>query len=62
MPSQPKTKKKTMGRPPVADARSHSSKVRLTVAEKRKIVAAAKAAKQTESEWIRSTLIAAAEG
>jgi uncharacterized protein (DUF1778 family) len=62
MPSQPKPKK--MGRPvlPKEHAKNERLQVRLTATERRKILAAAKASKQSESDWVRSTLIAAAEG
>ncbi len=62
MPSQPKPKKK--GRPvlPKEQAKNERLQVRLTVSERKKILAAAKAAKQTESDWVRSTLIAAVGG
>jgi uncharacterized protein (DUF1778 family) len=59
----PTPKPKKMGRPvlPKEHAKNERLQVRLTIAERKKIEAAAKASKQTESEWIRSALMAALE-
>jgi predicted HicB family RNase H-like nuclease len=61
MPSQPKPKK--VGRPklPKGAAKGKAVQVRFTVEDFRRVTGAAKASKQTVSEWIRSTLNAALE-
>jgi hypothetical protein len=61
MPSQPKAKK--VGRPklPKGAAKGKAVQVRFTMDEFKKITVAARAKKQTVSEWIRSTLNAAME-
>ena len=62
MSRQRKTKK--LGRPPLpkGQAKGRIVPMRLTSAEAASFVKAAKARKQTLSEWIRSTLHAAIEG
>jgi uncharacterized protein (DUF1778 family) len=58
----PRLKKpRKAGRPPLpkGDARDAMIRIRVTVDESKAIDAAAKAKKQTVSEWIRSTLNAA---
>jgi hypothetical protein len=59
--SQPKPKPK-MGRQrlPKGQAKERSVQVRFSVSDLKRIAAAAKANRQTVSEWIRSTLNAAA--
>jgi uncharacterized protein (DUF1778 family) len=56
MPTQPKPKK--VGRPklPKGNAKAEMLRVRATPDELRAFDKAAKASKQTRSEWIRSTL------
>jgi hypothetical protein len=55
---KPKTKPKKVGRPKLAkgDARAIMLRVRISSAESKSLEAAAKASKQTVSEWIRATL------
>ena len=55
---KPKTKPKKVGRPKLAkgDAKAVMLRVRISTAESKAIDAAAKASKQTVSEWIRATL------
>jgi predicted HicB family RNase H-like nuclease len=62
MPTQPKPKK--VGRPklPKGQAKAGAIQVRLNDDDRKKVTIAAKARKQTVSEWIRSTLNAAMEG
>jgi uncharacterized protein (DUF1778 family) len=63
MPTQtPKPKK--VGRPklPKGSAKAGKVQVRLNADEQKRIEAAAKASKQTVSEWMRSTLFAAIGG
>jgi uncharacterized protein (DUF1778 family) len=62
MPSQPKPKK--VGRPklPKGNAKAEMLRVRATPDELRAFDKAAKASNQKRSEWIRSTLNAAAQG
>ena len=61
MPTQPKPKK--VGRPklPKGQAKAGAIQVRLNDDDRKKVAIAAKARKQTVSEWIRSTLSAALE-
>ena len=61
MPSQPKPKK--VGRPklPKGAAKGKAVQVRFTADDFKKVTGAAKARKQTVSEWIRGTLNAAME-
>jgi uncharacterized protein (DUF1778 family) len=61
MPSQPKPKK--VGRPklPKGHAKAGAIQVRLNDDDRKKVERAAKATKQTVSEWIRSILSAALE-
>jgi len=56
MPSPPKPKK--VGRPklPKGEAKGKAVQVRFTAEDFKKVTGAAKARKQTVSEWIRSTL------
>jgi uncharacterized protein (DUF1778 family) len=62
MPSQPKPK--PVGRPklPKGNAKGEMLRIRATTDELRTFDKAAKASKQKRSEWIRSTLNAAAQG
>jgi len=62
MPTQPKPKK--MGRPklPKGHAKAGAIQVRMNAEDRKKVEAAAKATKQTVSEWIRSTLEANLNG
>ena len=62
MPSQPKPK--PVGRPklPKGNARAEMLRVRATPDELKAFDKAAKARNQKRSEWIRSTLNAAAQG
>lgn len=59
----PKKKTSKPGRPPLpkGNAKAAMLRVRLTPDELRTIESAAKASKQTVSQWIRSRLIATAE-
>lgn len=61
MSSKPKAK---AGRPPLPEGKAKvgTLRVRVTSEELRAIESKAKAAKQTVSEWIRSTLSAAIRG
>jgi uncharacterized protein (DUF1778 family) len=61
MPSP--TKPKKVGRPklPKGNAKAETLRIRSTADELRAFDKAAKASKQTRSEWIRSTLNAAVE-
>jgi hypothetical protein len=61
---KPKTKPKKVGRPKIAKgyAKAVMLRVRISPAESKAIDAAAKAKKQTVSEWIRSTIDAAIQG
>jgi hypothetical protein len=61
MPSQPKPKR--VGRPtlPKGHAKANIVPVRFKAEDLEKITKAAKASKQTTSEWIRSTLHAKLE-
>jgi hypothetical protein len=56
MPTQPKPKK--IGRPklPKGEAKGRIVPVRFNAADIKRVEAAAKASKQTVSEWVRSTL------
>ncbi len=56
MPSQPKPKK--VGRPklPKAHAKSGTIQVRLNAKDRKNVEVAAKANKQTVSDWVRSTI------
>jgi predicted HicB family RNase H-like nuclease len=60
----PKQKAKRAGRPPLpkGHAKAGMLRVRVTPEESKTYEAKAKAAKQTVSEWIRSTLNAAVSG
>ena len=60
----PKPKPKKVGRPKLAkgEAKGKTVQVRFTVEARKRVDAAAKASKQTVSEWIRSTLDAATQG
>jgi hypothetical protein len=62
MPVQPKPRK--VGRPKLAkgEGKGKTVVVRLHADEFKKIAAAAKASKQTVSQWIRSTLHASLQG
>jgi uncharacterized protein (DUF1778 family) len=62
MPTQPKPKK--VGRPKLAkgSAKAEMLRIRATTDELRAFDKAAKARNQKRSEWIRSTLNAAAQG
>jgi hypothetical protein len=62
MPSKPKPKK--VGRPKMAkgEAKGKIVPIRFNAEALKKVTAAAKANKQTVSEWIRSKLNAAMEG
>jgi uncharacterized protein (DUF1778 family) len=62
MPNQPKPK--PVGRPklPKGNAKAEMLRIRATTDELRAFDKAAKASKQKRSEWIRSTLNAAAQG
>jgi uncharacterized protein (DUF1778 family) len=62
MPTQPKPKK--VGRPKLAkgSAKAEMLRVRATPDELKAFDKAAKASNQKRSEWIRSTLNAAAQG
>jgi hypothetical protein len=63
MPKQPKPKPRPVGRPKLHDlAKSSIVPVRFSAEDRRKVEAAAKATKQSVSEWIRTTLTAALEG
>jgi uncharacterized protein (DUF1778 family) len=61
MPSQPKPKK--VGRPKLAkgEAKGKTVQVRFTADSLKRVETAAKANKQTLSDWIRGTLNAATE-
>jgi hypothetical protein len=61
MPSQPKPKK--VGRPKMAkgEAKGKIVPIRFNAEDLKKVTAAAKANKQTVSEWVRSTLYAKLE-
>ena len=61
MPNQPKPKK--VGRPklPKGVAKGKAVQVRFTAEDFKRVSIAAKAQKQTVSEWIRGTLSAALE-
>jgi len=61
MPSQPKPKPKKVGRPKLAkgEAKGKIVQVRFNADDLKRMTAAAKASKQTVSEWIRSTLFPA---
>jgi predicted HicB family RNase H-like nuclease len=62
MPAQ-KPKPRPVGRPKLAHgAKSSTVLVRFSAEDRKKLEAAAKASKQTLSEWIRSTLNASLEG
>jgi hypothetical protein len=56
----PKPKPKKVGRPvlPKGHAKTGALQVRLNTEDRRRVEQAAKASKQTLSEWIRQTLIA----
>jgi hypothetical protein len=62
MPKQPKPK--PVGRPklPKGNAKAEMLRIRATTDELRTFDKAAKASNQKRSEWIRSTLNAAAQG
>jgi len=62
MPAQ--TKPRKVGRPrlPKGSAKASKVQVRLSPEEQKRVEAAAKASKQTVSEWVRSTLTAALPG
>ena len=62
MPKQPKPKR--AGRPPLpkGDAKAVMLRVRVTADERTAIRMAAKAGKQTASQWIRNVLASAIEG
>jgi uncharacterized protein (DUF1778 family) len=59
----PQAKPKKPGRPklPKGEAKGKLVAIRLTVEEVKRIDAAAKAESQGRSEWMRSTLLAAAQ-
>jgi hypothetical protein len=61
MPTQPKPKK--AGRPKMAkgEAKGKIVPVRFNAEDLKRVTAAAKANKQTVSEWVRSRLLAAVE-
>ena len=61
MPAQPKPKK--VGRPKMAkgEAKGKIVPIRFNAEDLKKVTAAAKANKQTVSEWVRSTLYAKLE-
>jgi hypothetical protein len=61
MPSKPKPKK--MGRPrlPKGEAKGTIIPVRFNVEDRKRVERAARASKQTVSDWIRCTLSAAME-
>jgi hypothetical protein len=61
MPAQPKPKK--VGRPklPKGEARGKIVALRFSVAEMKRVSAAARASNQNFSEWVRSTLNAVLE-
>jgi hypothetical protein len=63
MPAQTQKPRK-VGRPklPKGEAKGGKVQVRLNADELKRVSAAAKASKQTISEWMRSTLFAALEG
>jgi predicted HicB family RNase H-like nuclease len=59
---QPKPKPRSVGRPKLHElAKSSIVPVRFSAEDRRKVEAAARASKQSVSEWIRSTLTAALE-
>jgi len=60
---EPKPKPKPRGRPrlPKGEAKGKTVQVRFTADDLKQVTAAAKAGKQSVSEWIRSILIAAIE-
>jgi uncharacterized protein (DUF1778 family) len=60
--SQPNNKPRKAGRPPLpkGKAKATTIQVRFLPDDYRAVTAAAKASKQTLSEWVRSTLIAKA--
>src|SRR5271156_2179406 len=62
MPSQPKPRKPGRPRLPKGHAKSGAIQVRLNDDVRKKVEAAAKASKQTVSEWIRSTIDARLAG
>jgi hypothetical protein len=61
MPTQPKPKKPGRPKLPKGEAKAKAVRVRFTPAELRTVETTAKARKQTVSELIRSTLMAALE-
>ena len=58
MPSQPKPKRKPVGRPKLAkgEAKSTTVLVRLSPEDRKGVETAAKAVGQTVSEWLRSAI------
>jgi hypothetical protein len=62
MPSQPKPKKPGRPKLPKGAAKGKAVQVRFTAEDFKKVSSAAKASKQTVSEWIRSTLGASLNG
>ena len=61
MPSQPKPKKPGRPKLPKGAAKGKAVQVRFTMEDFKRVTGAAKARKQTVSEWIRSILNAAME-
>jgi len=61
MPAQPKRQKPGRPKLPKREAKGHIVGLRFTVDDLKRVTTAAKARKQTLSEWIRSTVIAATE-
>jgi len=61
MPTQPKPRKPGRPKLPKGHAKAAPIQVRLSPEERKRVEVAAKAKKQTVSEWVRSTLSAALE-
>lgn len=61
MPSQPKPRKPGRPKLPKGEAKGKVIGLRLSADEVKRVTVTAKAEKQTLSEWIRSTLIAATD-
>jgi uncharacterized protein (DUF1778 family) len=61
MPSQPKPRKPGRPKLPKGEAKGKVLGLRFTAEEVKKVTAAARAKKQTVSDWMRSTLNAAME-
>jgi len=62
MPSKPKPKKAGRPKMPKGAAKGKAVQVRFTAEDFKRVMGAAKAKKQTVSEWIRGTLEATLNG